>query len=143
MVTTNISVRPRPSRGTPPPVKRQVSLLPGERVCSVVRKRPRTKSADDEDDSVFGVVVVDVNDHGLLWMRIAWGSLWVAMGNIMSCRPVACHFLCVFTMDANIYQNRMPRISSQSVLNNVMLVLLPCCAYRVASSQPFGNKRTK
>lgn len=53
----------------------------------MVRKRPRTKSADDEDDSVFGVVVVDVNDHGLSWMRIAWGLLWVATGDIMSCRP--------------------------------------------------------
>jgi large subunit ribosomal protein L8e len=44
VVTTSISVRPRPSPATPPRVKRLVSLPPAELVCSVVHKRPRSKS---------------------------------------------------------------------------------------------------
>jgi hypothetical protein len=44
-VTTNILVRPRPSRGTLPRVKRLVLLLRGERVCCVVLKRLRNKAA--------------------------------------------------------------------------------------------------
>jgi len=43
VVTISISVRPLPSAGTPPRVKRLVSLLPGELVCYVVPKRPRTE----------------------------------------------------------------------------------------------------
>lgn len=42
-VTTNISVKPRPSPGTPHRVKRPVSLPPAELVCSVVPRRPRIK----------------------------------------------------------------------------------------------------
>lgn len=43
VVTTSISVRPLPSLGTLPRVKRLVSLLRGERVCCVVPRRRRTK----------------------------------------------------------------------------------------------------
>jgi len=43
VVTISISVRPLPSAGTPPRVKRLVSLLPGELVCYVVPRRPRTE----------------------------------------------------------------------------------------------------
>jgi len=43
VVTTNISVRPLPSAGTPRKVKRRVSSLPGELVCSVVPRRSRTR----------------------------------------------------------------------------------------------------
>lgn len=43
VVTTSISVRLRPSPVTPPRVKKPVLLLPGELVCSVVPRRPRTK----------------------------------------------------------------------------------------------------
>ena len=42
-VTTNISVRRRPSRGTLRLVKRRVSLLRGGRVCCVVPRRQRIK----------------------------------------------------------------------------------------------------
>ena len=43
MVTTSISVKPRPSPGTPPRVKRPVSLPRGGQVCSVVPRRQRTR----------------------------------------------------------------------------------------------------
>jgi len=43
VVTTSILVRRLPSLVTPPRVKRPVSLLPDGRVCSVVRKRPRSR----------------------------------------------------------------------------------------------------
>ncbi len=42
-VTTNISVRRRLSRGTPPRVKRRVSSLRDGRVCCVVPRRRRSK----------------------------------------------------------------------------------------------------
>ncbi|KAI0115924.1 translation protein SH3-like domain-containing protein [Nemania sp. FL0031] len=42
-VTINISVRLRPSQGTRHRVKRRVLLLPDGQVCSVVRKRQRSK----------------------------------------------------------------------------------------------------
>lgn len=42
-VTINILVRRRPSRGTPPRVKRLVSLLRAGRVCCVVPRRSRIK----------------------------------------------------------------------------------------------------
>ncbi|KAI0168374.1 translation protein SH3-like domain-containing protein [Pestalotiopsis sp. NC0098] len=42
-VTTSTLVRPRPSRGTPPRVKRRVSLLPEELVFCVVLRRRRSK----------------------------------------------------------------------------------------------------
>jgi hypothetical protein len=43
VVTTSILVRLRPSLATPPRVKKPVLLLPGEPVCSVVPRRPRSK----------------------------------------------------------------------------------------------------
>jgi hypothetical protein len=43
VVTINISVKPRQSPATPPKVKKPVSLLPGELVCSEVPRRPRTR----------------------------------------------------------------------------------------------------
>jgi ribosomal protein L2 len=43
-VTINISVRPRPSRGTLPRVKRRVSLLRDGLVCSAVPRKPRIKA---------------------------------------------------------------------------------------------------
>lgn len=43
VVTTSISVRPRPSPATPHKVKRPVSLPHGERVSCVVPRRPRTR----------------------------------------------------------------------------------------------------
>ncbi len=45
VVTTSISVRPRPSPATPHKVKRPVSLPPGGLVCSVVRKRRRSRGS--------------------------------------------------------------------------------------------------
>ncbi len=48
VVTTSISVRPRPSPATPHKVKRPVSLLPGELVSCVVPRRPRTRRISDE-----------------------------------------------------------------------------------------------
>ena len=44
-VTTNILVRLRPSRVTPPRDRRPVLLLLGGRVCCVVRRRRRSKRA--------------------------------------------------------------------------------------------------
>lgn len=44
VVTTSTLVRPLPCPGTLPVVKRPVLLLPGEPVCFVVPKRPRSKS---------------------------------------------------------------------------------------------------
>jgi hypothetical protein len=43
VVTTSISERPRPSRATPLPVRRLVSLPPAGQVCSAVPRRSRTK----------------------------------------------------------------------------------------------------
>ena len=43
VVTTSISVKPRQSTVTPCKVKRPVSLLPGELVCSAVRRRRRIR----------------------------------------------------------------------------------------------------
>lgn len=43
VVTTSISVRPRPSPATPPRVKRPVSSPPEGQVFSVVLKRPRSR----------------------------------------------------------------------------------------------------
>lgn len=43
VVTTSISVKLRPFLARLPRVKRPVSSLPGELVCSVVLKRPRTR----------------------------------------------------------------------------------------------------
>ena len=43
MVTTSISVRPRPSAVRLPLVKRLVSLPPAGLVCSAVPRRPRTR----------------------------------------------------------------------------------------------------
>ena len=55
VVTTSILVRPRPSPATPHKVKRLVSLLPGELVCCVVLKRPRTRCI--RDSSGVGVAM--------------------------------------------------------------------------------------
>jgi hypothetical protein len=54
VVTTSISVRPRPSPATPHKVKRPVSLLRGERVSCVVPRRPRTRCIV-EYGGVYGV----------------------------------------------------------------------------------------
>lgn len=43
VVTTSTLVRPRPSPATLPRVKKPVLSLPGELVCSVVPRRPRSK----------------------------------------------------------------------------------------------------
>lgn len=53
VVTTSISVRPRPSPATPHRVKRPVLLLPGEPVCSVVRRRRRSRFTGDAWVRVF------------------------------------------------------------------------------------------
>ena len=55
VVTTSISVRPRPSPATLPRVKRPVLLLPGVLVCSVVPRRPRTKGHDLRSFSCDGL----------------------------------------------------------------------------------------
>ena len=55
VVTTNILVRPLPSAGTPRRVKRRVSLLPGELVCSVVPRRSRTRYLGDWGSSLCGL----------------------------------------------------------------------------------------
>jgi hypothetical protein len=54
VVTTSISVRPRPSPATPHKVKRPVSLLRGERVSCAVPRRPRIRCII-EDDGVGGI----------------------------------------------------------------------------------------
>ncbi len=46
VVTISISVRPRPSRGMRPRVKRLVSSPPDGPVCCAVRKRPRNEPGD-------------------------------------------------------------------------------------------------
>lgn len=53
VVTTSTSVRPRPSPATPHRVKRPVLLLPGEPVCSVVRRRRRSRFTGDAWVRVF------------------------------------------------------------------------------------------
>jgi hypothetical protein len=60
VVTTSILVRPLPSTGTPRRVKRRVSLLPGELVCSVVPRRSRTKRL--------------AYDHGVCCVMVGWIS---------------------------------------------------------------------
>ena len=50
VVTTSISVKPRPSPATPHRVKRPVSSPRGERVCCVVRRRRRTRGLVDGDE---------------------------------------------------------------------------------------------
>lgn len=52
VVTTNILVKPQQFLGMLHKVKRQVSLLRGEQVCSVVLRRRRTKAATNGDEVV-------------------------------------------------------------------------------------------
>lgn len=57
VVTINISVKPRPCLVTPHKVKKPVSSLPGELVCSEERKRRRIKCNNLLVCAVLGLVV--------------------------------------------------------------------------------------
>merc|ERR1712230_78102 len=58
VVTTSTLVRLRPSLAKPHRVKRPVSSLPGELVCSVVPRRPRTKRFIDGNGGGVGLVLL-------------------------------------------------------------------------------------
>ena len=67
VVTTSISVRPRPSPVTPYRVKRPVSSPPGELVCYAVHRRSRTKRRVEDDKGEgrcwLGLAVLSLPPH--------------------------------------------------------------------------------
>lgn len=96
-VTTNISVRPQPSRGTLPRVKRRVLSPPGGRVCCAVPRRQRSKG--------FGARFVgwDCMDHCFVFK----GTLCVGRAAISELWPVL-----FFTVSKDL--KRIPYSSKRS-----------------------------